>query len=58
MIDKCCSSQLRRKVFPRGTNLTLDNLQEIARAVDTVDSQMKIMESENSIVVTECESHQ
>ncbi|PIK54248.1 hypothetical protein BSL78_08875 [Apostichopus japonicus] len=48
VIDKCNSSALRRKLLTKGTGLKLDDLQEISRAMETVDAQMKAMKLENN----------
>ena len=43
LIDKCRSSELRRKLLIKGTDLTLAKLQEIARSFEAVDIQLKAM---------------
>ena len=43
VIDKCRSSELRRKLLIKGTDLTLAKLQEIARSFEAVDIQLKAM---------------
>ncbi|KAK6192673.1 hypothetical protein SNE40_004107 [Patella caerulea] len=40
VIDKCCSSQLRRKLLERGTDLTLSQLRETARVFEETERQM------------------
>ena len=41
VIDKCRSSELRRKLLIKGTDLTLAKVQEIARSFEAVDIQLK-----------------
>lgn len=48
VIDKCLSSNLRRKLLSKGTELTLALTQEIARVLEAVDNQMKNMELNQS----------
>ena len=43
VIDKCRSADLRRKLLLKGTHLTLDKVQEIARSFEAVDIQWKTM---------------
>ena len=43
LIEKCSGSKLRRKFLERA-NATLKDLQDIARAHEAVDEQMKFME--------------
>ncbi|XP_070573587.1 uncharacterized protein [Ptychodera flava] len=46
IIDKCKSSALRRKLLEKGGALTLKRVQEIARAMEAVDVQVKKMEGD------------
>ena len=43
VIDKCRSADLRRKLLSKGTHLTLETVQEIARSFEAVDIQLKTM---------------
>ena len=43
VIDKCRSADLRRKLLLKGTHLTLEKVQEIARYFEAVDIQLKAM---------------
>ncbi|PFX17108.1 Vacuolar protein sorting-associated protein 26B-B [Stylophora pistillata] len=43
VIDKCRSDDLRRKLLLKGTHLTLEKVQEIARSFEAVDIQLKTM---------------
>ena len=43
VIDKCRSADLRRKLLLKGTHLTLEKVQEIARSFEAVDIQFKTM---------------
>ena len=43
VIDKCRSADLRRKLLLKGTHLTLEKVQEIARSFEAVDIQLKAM---------------
>lgn len=45
VIDKCRSSALRRKLLERSQDLKLEDVQQIARAMEAVDIQAKTMES-------------
>lgn len=47
VIEKCLSNCLRRKLFKRGRNLTLNDLQTIARAMEASDRQAGNMENSN-----------
>ncbi|XP_064637113.1 uncharacterized protein LOC135493592 [Lineus longissimus] len=44
VVDACKSSQLCRKLLQKGTDLTLDNVLSVARAMEAVDLQMKRIE--------------
>ena len=43
VIDKCRSADLRRKLLLKGTHLTLEKGQEIARSFEAVDIQLRAM---------------
>ena len=43
VIDKCRSAELRRKLLLKGTHLTLEKVQEIARSFEAVDIQLNAM---------------
>ena len=45
VIDKCSSADLRGKLLLKGTHLTLEKVQEIARSFEAVDIQLKAMTS-------------
>ena len=45
VIDKCCSSHMRRKFLENEGTLTLEDLLRIARLQEAVDRQMKVMVS-------------
>ena len=45
VIDKCCSSHMRRKFLEKEGTLTLEDLLRIARSQEAVDRQMKVMVS-------------
>ena len=47
VIEKCLSNRLRRKLLERGRNLTLNDLQTIARAMEASDRQPGNMENSN-----------
>lgn len=44
LIEKCCDSKLRRKFLER-VNATFKDLQDIARAYEAVEEQLKSKES-------------
>jgi hypothetical protein len=48
VVDACKSSNLRRKLLQKGTALTLDNVLELARAMEAVDLQMKRIEGKSN----------
>ena len=45
VIDKCCSSHMRRKFLEKEGTLTLEDLLRIARSQEALDRQMKVMVS-------------
>ena len=45
VIQMCKSNRVKRELLRKGTNLTLVNLREIARSVESTDEQMKQMTS-------------
>ena len=48
LIEKCCDSKLTRKFLER-VNATLKDLQDIARAYEAVEEQLKSMEGSNTV---------
>ncbi|KAI0242112.1 hypothetical protein LSAT2_014851, partial [Lamellibrachia satsuma] len=44
VIEKCRSMHLRRKFLEKSGNILLKDLQDVARAFEAVDLQMKAME--------------
>ena len=45
VMDKCCSSHMRRKFLEKERTLTLEDLLRIARSQEAVDCQIKVMVS-------------
>ena len=50
VIDKCRSSGLRRKLLERGQDLELENVQQIARAMEAAEIQSRKMEESKDVV--------
>jgi transposase InsO family protein len=48
LIERCCDSKLRRKFLER-VNATLKDLQDIARAYEAVEEQVKLMDHSNKV---------
>lgn len=46
IIDKCKSTNLRRKLLEKGASLTLKQTQDVARAIETAEIQSKKMEGD------------
>ena len=57
VIDKCVSHQLRRKLLVKGKNLTLDQLQSIARAREASEKPSEAIESSHVKRDTKTEVH-
>ena len=43
LIEKCCDAQLRRKFLEKAGNMKLKEMQDIARAYEAVEAQMRSM---------------
>ena len=57
VIETFISHQLQRKLLEKGKNLTLDQLQPIARAREASEKQAKAIESSNVKTDTKTEVH-
>ena len=53
VIDKCRSSELRRKLLAKDDNLTLEKVQEVARSMEAVNVQATKMGGQDSASSTE-----